>query len=357
MKVVLSGYYGFHNVGDEAILFSIIHALRKQNPEIEITVLSNDPQYTEKTYGVKAVNRWKIKEVMAAIKSSDGLISGGGSLLQDKTGNRSVIYYSAIMLIAKLLGKPFAIYAQGIGPIDKKRNETITKFAISKASFLSVRDEDSKKFLKKIGVKKEITLVPDPVLGFEITTESSDWVLGSIPNKKFIAVSVRDWPSKVNYLQHIASSLDDLVQSGYEIVFIPMHGEHDEKTSQKLQKLMAEASIVAPADLSIEDKIRVIGKSELLIGMRLHALIFAAVMGRPFTALSYDPKIDAFSNLAKQPVAAHVNEENWSNETLTKIVNNQIQNLSKYEHYVQSYAQTAKKSAEKTAVLTLKAFS
>ena len=68
----------FYNVGDEAILQSIIESLHKENPNIELVVLSNDPDYTRKMYGVEAVNRWSIKSVYNAIKNSDGLISGGG---------------------------------------------------------------------------------------------------------------------------------------------------------------------------------------------------------------------------------------------------------------------------------------
>ncbi|MBF6633431.1 MAG: polysaccharide pyruvyl transferase family protein, partial [Planococcus sp. (in: Bacteria)] len=90
MRIVLSGYYGFDNVGDEAILYAIIHSLKEYYPRIEIIVLSNKPEKTAETYRVKAVNRWSLKDIRAAIKSSDGLISGGGSLLQDETGRKSI---------------------------------------------------------------------------------------------------------------------------------------------------------------------------------------------------------------------------------------------------------------------------
>lgn len=358
MKVVLSGYYGFHNVGDEAILYSIIAALRKSNEDIGITVLSNDPEYTRKTYGVEAVNRWKLKEVMAAIRESDGLISGGGSLLQDKTGNRSVIYYSGVMLIAKFVGKQFVVYAQGIGPVEKKQNQWITKYALSKASLLTVRDVASMNFLKDIGVRQEIKLVPDPVLGIEVGDRVVSWIETSgVAGKKFISVSVRDWPSTVDYLGKIAVVLDKLVIKGYAIVFIPMHGEIDEETSKKVQGMMVENSVVAPSDLSIEEKIKVIGKSELLVGMRLHALIFAAVMERPFTAISYDPKINAFAELCQQPVAAHVNEGNWSEETLLSVVTEQLNQLPEYEQKVKNYADKAKATAQQTAALAVDTFS
>lgn len=78
MRLVLSGYYGFYNVGDEAILQSIIESLHKENPNIELVVLSNDPDYTRKMYGVEAVDRWSIKSVYDAIKKVTGLLVAEG---------------------------------------------------------------------------------------------------------------------------------------------------------------------------------------------------------------------------------------------------------------------------------------
>src|SRR5699024_9566095 len=143
MKVVLSGYYGFDNAGDEAILQTIIYSLRRIRPTIEIVVLSHQPEKTANTYHVQAVNRWKIKEVYRAINMSDGLISGGGSLLQDVTSKKPVLYYTGIMFIAKLCKKPYFIYAQGMGPISTFYNHFLVKKAVNGATTCSVRDSDS----------------------------------------------------------------------------------------------------------------------------------------------------------------------------------------------------------------------
>jgi len=79
---------------------------------------------------------------------------------------------------------------------------------------------------------------------------------------------------------------------------------------------MKEKSLIAPADLSIEEKIAVIGQSQLLIGMRLHSLIFSAIYATPFIAISYDPKIDAFADIVDQPVIGHVEVDDWNGVTL-----------------------------------------
>src|SRR5690625_1275821 len=152
MHIVISGYYGFDNVGDETILYSIIQSLREYEPNIRITALSNHPEATKATYGIEAINRWKFKDVSRTIKSSDGLISGGGSLLQDETGLRSIPYYAGIIKLAQWHGKPTFVYAQGIGPINRSLNKWITKRVFNKVNHITVRDKDSQKLLDRIGV-------------------------------------------------------------------------------------------------------------------------------------------------------------------------------------------------------------
>lgn len=324
MRIVLSGYYGFDNVGDEAILYSIIQALKNEDATIDITVLSNQPEKTKATYGVHAVDRWNLKQITRAIKESDGLISGGGSLLQDKTGFRSVPYYAGIMKIAQWLRKPVFIYAQGMGPIDKGINRGIVKNALKKTQ-ISVRDQASLDLLRTIGLKNDIEIVPDPVLGITLSTQTSTWWEQQDFSEPVVSVSVRDWPSTVNFKEKIAKSLDKAAEKGAAIVFIPMHGEHDDLTSREVSQLMTNKSFVAPYDATIEEKIVMIGKSNLLVGMRLHALIFAGVMETPFIALSYDPKIDAFADISNQPVAGHVNEETWDETTLYKLIEEKLE--------------------------------
>ena len=114
-KILISGYYGFDNSGDDAILKAIVKDLKENNSSIEITAFSNNPTFTEKIYDINAVNRFGIRDVFRAIKNCDLFISGGGSLLQDVTSTRSLLYYIALMKIAKLFNKPVMVYALFIG--------------------------------------------------------------------------------------------------------------------------------------------------------------------------------------------------------------------------------------------------
>src|SRR5699024_2185569 len=99
---------------------------------------------------------------------------------------------------------------------------------------------------------------------------------------------------EVDYKAEIAKCLDELVRKGKKVAFVPMHGEHDEIASKETAGMMKEESLIVPGDLSIDEKIAIIGQSNLLVGIRLHSLIFSAIMYTPFIAISYDPKIDSF---------------------------------------------------------------
>ncbi|KFZ42303.1 MULTISPECIES: polysaccharide pyruvyl transferase CsaB [Anoxybacillus] len=356
MNVVLSGYYGFHNVGDEAILYAIIQALRAHDPNVQVTVLSNDPAFTEKTYGVHAVNRWRIGDIVQALRHSDGLISGGGSLLQDQTGWRSIPYYTGIMQVAKWLGKPVIVYAQGMGPVNKKQNQWLMKWTLNRVDRLTVRDEPSAELLKMLGVKKPMTVVPDPVMGLEPPTSPTAWWEAQSFTRPVIAVSVRDWARGRDFERKIAVALDRSVQAGFDVVFIPMHGHHDDQTSRRVLTMMKEHAFVAPYDASIQEKMAMIASSHLLVGMRLHALIFAAVGHTPFIALSYDPKIDAFSSQANQPVFAHVEDDRWDGEALFSYIQQCMAGREEQKEAMIRAVASLKRTAQQTAKEALALF-
>ncbi|MFC4402895.1 polysaccharide pyruvyl transferase CsaB [Gracilibacillus xinjiangensis] len=356
MHVVLSGYYGFNNEGDEAILTAIIQSLREINQGIDLTVLSNDPRSTASKHQVQAVNRWKLKDVSNALKTADGLISGGGSLLQDKTSMKSVPYYSGIMRIAKWHKKPVFVYSQGIGPVDHPISKWIVKSTLNKVDQITVRDHDSQQLLTSLGLKKDSIIVPDPVFGLDARTFSSKWVERAGITGPFVTVSVRDWPSDQPFKERIAGCLDGLVSEGYSVVFVPFHGEEDYQTSKEVAGLMDKDSYVMTADIPMEEKIAVIRESALLIGMRLHSLIFASIVYTPFVALSYDPKVDSFAKLMDQPVGGHVNHGNWDESSLLEMVKRQLAELDDVQQLLKDRAVIQQAKAVETAEMAIKTF-
>ena len=147
-RILLSGYYGFGNTGDEAILASTVKALRKARPELELMVLSEHPEETGSTYGVRAFHRMNPAQVLKAVNLADLVVFGGGSLLQDLTSLRSLIYYLSIIRVSHLVGKPVVVYANGIGPISSKIGRVLTRHTLSRVKAITVRDVESKAELR-----------------------------------------------------------------------------------------------------------------------------------------------------------------------------------------------------------------
>lgn len=355
MRVLISGYYGFDNMGDEAILKSIIAALRKVNPDIQITVLSNNVEHTKSTYNVDAINRWNIAKIYIELLKSDGLISGGGSLLQDVTSQRPIIYYTAIIGLAKMANRPVFVYAQGVGPINNNKSKKIAKKYLNKVDYISLRDEESIALVKSIGVVKNIHLVPDPVIGFCIDNYESE-LCNKYKEKSYITISVRDWDKATfDYKRKIASCCDEIVKRGTKVVFIPMHSDKDAITSQQVIDIMEEKAEIFSYNTSIEEKILCINNSKLMIGMRLHALIFAAITNTPMIGISYDPKIDSFLSLVNQPCIGDVYKE-WCSDDLYKRATDIIDNPSAIKNELQNNVNKLKETSMLTALKAIKLF-
>ena len=145
VNILISGYYGFDNIGDESILRTLVSSLREHIPDCSLTVLSHNPASTREKYGVEAVERMSPMAILRAVKKCDMLISGGGSLLQDVTSSKSLHYYLSIIRCAQFFRKKVFIYSQGIGPIDRPGNRRAAAKALKKADGIVVRDERSRR--------------------------------------------------------------------------------------------------------------------------------------------------------------------------------------------------------------------
>lgn len=300
-RVVLSGYYGFDNAGDEAILYAIIKVFRKIDPDIHFTVLSNDPEKTAREYNVEACNRWKLGAVAKALVHSDLVISGGGSLLQDVSSFTSPLYYLGVILLAKILAKPVMVYAQGIGPLRRGFIRHLAAWLINRTDRVTVRDEGSRDELQAMGVTRTIIDTADPVLGIPREDIDPDYgrellsKKGVHPNgqKKLLGVFIRPWEDN-EYLQGLAQSLDTLFQKGWQPVFVPMQYPRDLEITKKATELMESEAIILRGHYSTMEILSLISNFDFVIGMRLHALIMGATAGVPIVGLSYDPKVDRF---------------------------------------------------------------
>ncbi|MCL2766533.1 MAG: polysaccharide pyruvyl transferase CsaB [Peptococcaceae bacterium] len=313
-KVVISGYYGFHNSGDEAILFAMSQALRKKIPNLEITVLSKAPEYTRQEFQVSAVSRDNPWDVYRAIKKANLLISGGGGLLQDVTSPRSIVYYLGVIVIALMTGTPVFCYAQGIGPVRTGFGRKAVRRVMNRVNEITVRDEDSKQELLAMGVRQpEILVTADPVLGLDLSTVDRQLgkdILSSlgVGDGPLAGISVISWKGSSNYNEVIAKAADDLMAAGWQVLLVPMHNPVDIKPCREVAALMKAKPVILDAGTYYKELLAIAANLDLAVGMRLHFLIFCALFGVPLIGISYDPKVDRFLQLIGQTPDLFVND-------------------------------------------------
>lgn len=309
-RVVVSGYYGFGNAGDEAVLYALLRALREEQADITVVVLSNKPEITAACYGVAAVNRWSPVDVWRELRSANLLLSGGGSLLQNATGLRSLLYYLGVLVLARLAGCPTAIYAQGIGPLQGWIARRLTALVLNKAQGITVRDQGSRVELAGLGVKQPVHVTVDPVLGLNFREEDlSDLQSGLLPpGEGPVAIwALRSWQDN-HWLAAAAQAAQQQLDHGWRLVVLPLHWPEDASIGQQLVRQLTGPVTITDSPLSLEQLLPLVGSADLVVGMRLHALIFAALVGVPMVGLSYDPKVERFLTATGQVNAGLVGE-------------------------------------------------
>ena len=311
-RALICGYYGFANAGDEAMLKAVIDALRGLEPGLELTVLSGNPQETAARHDVLTVHRFAVGAILRAVFRSDVVISGGGSLLQDVTSRRSIFYYLGVMMLAELFGKPVMLYGQGIGPIRAKFARWLTALLCRRAAAVAVRDEQSVAELTGFGVDPErIFLTADPVMGMHPVDREAGRVIlrahGLRQGKPVLGLSVREWPGSVSFKKEFARVADSFIREyDAHAVFLPLQHPGDLIVSHEIAELMEEkanASVLSQR-YSIAEVFSLVGNMDVLLGIRLHALIFGVIMQIPVLGVSYDPKIEGFlTSINSEPVA------------------------------------------------------
>lgn len=328
MKIVVSGYYGSKNGGDEAMLASMLEVLREEILDLDVTVISLNPEYTRRRHNVNAVPRSDILPIIKKIREADLLISGGGSLLQNVTSGRSLYYYLAIIFFALIFGRKVMLYAQGIGPIRGTLAHKLMNLIVNRVDLITVRDRGSLEELERLNITRpKIFCTADPVLAIKpVPLKIGHEILSRhrIHDGRLIGVAVRHWLDWENFSRELAEALDKLADvTGAKIVFLPMKFPEDITAAKQTAALMKSPCTVLDEEFSTREILSLVGCMDVLIGVRLHALIFAGVMSVPMVGVSYDPKIERFlDSIGERPLG------NFSDVTAQKIFDATLSKLS-----------------------------
>lgn len=292
--ILISGFYGFGNIGDEAVLAGMARSLRARLGGVPLTVLSGDREATVATHGVEAVGRTDVAAVVRAMRRARLFISGGGSLLQDVTSARSAFYYLGVLRLAVSLVPRSMIYAAGIGPLRRLAIRALARTVLGRLDAVTVRDADSAALVRALVPRAVPLLSADPAVVLEAAPDDrADRILArlGIAGQPLLGVAVRPWGGDA-FLNPLAGALSRAAaRLGARIVILPFHPGLDLPISRDLAA--ACGGVVVEDPLTPEEALALVARMQVLVGLRLHALLLAAVAGTPPVGLVYDPKVTA----------------------------------------------------------------
>lgn len=299
--IILSGYYGYRNSGDDALLGVIVDSIRYELPDVAITALSKTPRQTAMRYGIESVWRFNLISIMRLMRRSKLFVNGGGTLLTNAmTSTRSLWYYTFLMRLAKKKGLGVMPYANGVGPIVGEIGAKLARSALEDCDIISLREELSLGELERLGVKnKNVVVTADPA--FMLSPCDCDWLShllareGFEPDKLYAAFALRRCEGLVqNFEGEIINVCRTLRERhGIVPVFIAMQQPNDVGLSRSLAAATGGLCIT---EMTAQELIGIMSACRFTVGMRLHSLIYSAVAGTPVIPLSYDVKVDALAN-------------------------------------------------------------
>lgn len=294
--VVIAGYYGFGNAGDELLLRSLVDQFRNQDPQCEIIVLSSNPEETSRHFSIRAVNRWNPWAWIGPFSQAKRLLLGGGGLLQESTGPWNHAYYLLLIVMAKLLGCATEVRSIGVDPIENRLNRWWTRWVFNHmVDTISVRDADSQRALEVAGVFRSIVRIPDLIFQLEIPKGSST------PSEK-MGLAISPWPQRMGWDQDVAFLLDRISQqlniSTELLVFFP---DQDGPLAAQIVKRCATPVVVREWQ-NVEDILGWMPSYQLVVGMRYHSLALAALAEKPFLGWGFQRKVRSLCRDLGQPM-------------------------------------------------------
>jgi polysaccharide pyruvyl transferase CsaB len=319
LTVGVLGSYGGRNLGDEAILTSLLGDLRQRRPDARVVVFSREPEHTRWAFPDVEAMGWQgvIRDRMAQVlRRLDLLVLGGGGILYDTEARR----YLRLVAAAQECGVPVFGYALGAGPLTEEFDCGMAREVLQRCVEITVRDEESKLALEEAGLGCPVTVTADPALllepeEFHGDPLRSEWV---VPNgRRLVGMSVREPGAAAQHLDvdayhQLLAHLGDFMVHRLDanVVFVPMERQDIGHAHAVLSYMTAvDQCRVLHGTYGPRQILGLMRHIDLAVGMRLHFLIFAAMSGVPVLPLPYAGKVFDFAQQIGAPALRGVVRE------------------------------------------------
>lgn len=302
--VAIGGYFGCGNLGDDAILHAFIEYTRQHYPNMRILALTKHPWRDTRRFGVRCYNRKNPLSLASAFLRADAFLCGGGSLLQNLTGRLSLYYYLCLLRFSELCGAFPILYAAGIGPLYGKGARQAAKKTLARCAYISLRDEDSLRFLQTqkldlaklhLGADVALLLPPPPIFRTYALLKQIDVT----QNQRYVCVCLKAGKHTADCHSTVIAALRMLCREENLLpVFVPLD-DSDIPVNAAAAKRLGGRILLAD---EVSDVTAVLQGAQLLISMRLHGLILATTVSLPAVGIpcADDKKIPSFCRLAAQ---------------------------------------------------------
>lgn len=300
--VIISGFYGAQNRGDDLLLDAIASSLRAADPDANVIVAGVQAAEVERTAGLQSFRRsdQHVAERYASMATS--VVLGAGGLWHDytiaKAGGVAGIVTGAVVspshlvqlpLMVRAYGGSVHVYGMGVGPLRDEAAKAGVRLTGSIASSVTVRDEESLSLLRGIADRWEAqpVVAPDAVYSLPLDVEPPSMDLP----ERYIALNVRPWGDG----GEVPTRLRDMVlriagRIGMDVVALPMQ-TIDERALAPSGSSPDDFAASVPASLPGSQFLGVIEGAAAVVSMRLHSNLLAHRLGRPAVGFSYDPKV------------------------------------------------------------------
>jgi polysaccharide pyruvyl transferase CsaB len=305
-RLVLAGYFGHGNLGDDAILLGFTSGVK--DLQYQYTVIAGSPEVLMRDYGLRGVGKTDFRAIQTAIDESDALVFPGGSIFQDSSSTRSVAYYANLVKMAKKSNKKVVMLGQGIGPLNSLFGKPMAAKALSSADVIAVRDKESVTALLGLGVKGTIRVTADMAFLLPHPAHEEGQKQFGVGDMKSVGLSAR--PAGKDKGKHVVKVFSQLMKMLFDNRWVPTMIEMDRELDRPLiDKLGKEFGGKVPEIRNLTSPIQLqqrFMRMEAVIGMRLHAGILATTVGVPAYMVSYDPKVTAFANAMGYPTPLNI---------------------------------------------------